>query len=141
MLFISFLICFLGQCFHSHKQISLSYSVSENFAYRYHSYHAGHQARYEILLGMDCFTKGRVQKKKKKKVGIFQQGGEGPENKKKIPTFPKTVPFYLECHDSARNVIKFFWPYVVPPPTTTTNSAAALHRSLCSWKLAYVQQF
>ena len=39
--------------------------MSENFAYRYHSYHAGHQARYEILLGMDCFTKGRVQKKKK----------------------------------------------------------------------------
>ena len=45
-----------------------------------------------------------------KKSWNFLMGGgrfEGSENKK-IPTFPKTVPFYLECHDSARNVIKFF---------------------------------
>ena len=59
--------------------------------------------------------KGRVQKKKKK-LEFSNRGGRGSENKKKIPTFPKTVPFYLECHDSARNVIKFFWPYVPPPP-------------------------
>ena len=28
-----------------------------------------------------------------------------------------------------------------PPPTTTTNSAAGIHRSFCSWKLAYIYQF
>ena len=51
----------------------------------------------------------------KKKVGIYQYGGgRGSENKKKFPTFPKTVPFYLECHDSARNVIQNFWPFVPP---------------------------
>ena len=53
-------------------------------------------------------------KKKKKKLEFSNRGGRGSENKKKIPTFPKTVPFYLECHDSARNVIKFFLPYVPP---------------------------
>ena len=55
----------------------------------------------------------------KKKLEFSNRGrGRGSENKKKIPnlTFPKTVPFYLECHDSARNVIKFFWPYVPPLP-------------------------
>ena len=52
---------------------------------------------------------------KKKKLEFSNRGGRGSE-KKKNPTFPKTVPFYLECHDSARNVIKIFWPYVPPPP-------------------------
>ena len=79
----------------------------------------------------------RVQRKKK--LEFSKRGGGGPKIKKN-PTFPKPVPCYLECHDSARNVIKIFWPYVPPPHTTTTNSAAALHRSLCSWKLAYIQQ-
>ena len=61
--------------------------------------------------GTKTLTKGRVQKKK---LEFSNRGGRGSENKKKIPTFPKTVPFYLECHDSARNVIKNFWPYVPP---------------------------
>ena len=53
----------------------------------------------------------------KKKSWNFPIGGGGGPKIKKNPTFPKTVPFYLECHDSARNVIKFFWPYVPPPPS------------------------
>ena len=58
----------------------------------------------------------QLGKGSKKKLEFSNRGGRGSENKKKFPTFPKTVPFYLECHDSARNVIKFFWPYVPPPP-------------------------
>ena len=55
--------------------------------------------------------KGRV----KKKLDISNIGGGGQKITRN-PTFPKTVPFYLECHDSARNVIKIFWPYLPPPP-------------------------
>ena len=63
----------------------------------------------------------------KKRWNFPKVGGRGSKNKKKT-TFPKTVHFYLECHNSARNVIKFFGP--------PTNSAVALHWSLC--KLAYI---
>ena len=56
-----------------------------------------------LFLFFEVFPKGRVQKKKKR-LEFSNRGGGGGSKIKKNPTFPKTVPFYLECHDSARNV-------------------------------------
>ena len=68
--------------------------------------------RYILWLQNDLDTKGRVKKK-------LEISNRGCGSEKKNPTFPKTVSFYLECHDSARNVIKDFCLYVTPPPPTT----------------------